>query len=119
MKDVIKKMILERDSLDDAKMMMDEDDIKHRFDALQKWCNEARSCISDCQEACESQQYDAELKTANDAVDKSFASFVDLIEDLQHLDDKDVQQYSQLRLESVTKLRSLRQELDLLQSKQK
>mmetsp|Transcript_13052 Transcript_13052/g.36014 ORF Transcript_13052/g.36014 Transcript_13052/m.36014 type:complete len:194 (-) Transcript_13052:822-1403(-) len=113
-KEAIKKMIIDRDD-EEHKSLIGAKTIDKRLDSFARWYSEARSCISDCQEAQQSQDYLEEVKVAEAAVEKTYASFLDLIEDLQHVSADLANQYNDARLENVAKLRQLREELDALQ----
>lgn len=74
---------------------------------------ESQSCIADCEEA-PPENLAEEAKAASDAVDRAFAAYIDLLEDLRRADQTQENQYREIREQTTTQLKLLRRELDAI-----
>ena len=75
--------------------------------------DEARLCIKDCDEAG-AQDIAMEVECAKNAVDQTFASYVEILEDLRRASEAQLQLYSRARSQNAVNLKALRQELDAI-----
>jgi hypothetical protein len=73
--------------------------------------DEANACCRDLEEAS-NESLAEEGKTASEAVDRAFAAYIDLLEDLRRADDTQEDNYKDVREQNATRLKLLRRELD-------
>jgi hypothetical protein len=77
----------------------------------QSFYEEAELCIADLKEAA-GDSFEEEFQCASGAVQNSFTAYVDLLEDLRHANEEQLQVYNDERLQNATNLKKLRQQLD-------
>lgn len=75
--------------------------------------DESQSCIADCEEA-PPENHAEEAKAASDAVDRAFAAYIDLLEDLRRADQTQENKFRDVREQNATRLKLLRRELDAI-----
>lgn len=75
--------------------------------------DESQSCIADCEEAPPENQAE-EARAASDAVDRAFAAYIDLLEDLRRADQTQENKFRDVRERNTTRLKLLRRELDAI-----
>ena len=80
--------------------------------SLQSYYKEAELCIEDCKESGADMK--AEIQCAKAAVETAFSAYIDLLEDFRHASEKQLQQYSDTRVQNANKLRKLRQDFDVM-----
>jgi len=111
-KETIKKMISERDQVDESKPISD-DDLEAKFNYYKKVFDEAKLCLQDLREATPgAEDYVDECSCAKGAVNNAFTAYVDLLEDLRRANEEQLQDYREARNTHACNLKRLRQELD-------
>ena len=80
----------------------------------QSLLNEARLCIADCEESklVGDQDLQEETAQAAEAVEDAFAAYLDMLEEFQGCDEDLRKRFADVRDESTSQLKSLRNELD-------
>ena len=80
----------------------------------QSLLNEARLCIADCVESKRvgDKGLEEETAQASEAVDDAFAAYLDMLEEFQGCDEELRKRFADVRDESTSQLKSLRNELD-------